>query len=70
MNVNCNVLDLVRDLTEKAKKYDSVDASKWLARVSVRLTFRLIVRYFTHIIHLALNRRCSTMYRMERKIAD
>lgn len=27
--------DLVRDLTEKAKKYDSKDASKWLARVSV-----------------------------------
>lgn len=26
--------DLVRDLTEKAKKYDSKDASKWLARVS------------------------------------
>lgn len=27
-------IDLVRDLTEKAKKYDSKDASKWLARVS------------------------------------
>lgn len=28
-------LDLVRDLTEKAKKNDSADASKWLARVSI-----------------------------------
>lgn len=27
--------DLVRDLTEKAKKYDSKDASNWLARVSI-----------------------------------
>lgn len=27
--------DLVRDLTDKAKKYDSNDASKWLTRVSI-----------------------------------
>lgn len=34
-------LDIVRDLTEKAKKYDSKDASKWLARVSISYPVQL-----------------------------
>lgn len=31
--------DLVRDLTEKSKKYDSNDASIWFAKVGLIVSF-------------------------------